>query len=244
MNTKNQVIVLDAGNTAVKIGVFKNDEIEHVFRVSFEEFHQFIQKNENFRTLPAIISSVLTAEKTDILKKYFDKIHELTPKSVLPIELNYLTPETLGKDRICNAVAINQINKQNNSVSIDIGTCLKFDFVSDKGIYQGGSISPGINLRYKALNDFTDNLPLLKDHTKTALIGKNTNLSIHSGVINGIEAEINNLMHRYMEEYEGLTFFMTGGDAKYFDFHRKNNIFVDENLTLKGLFYIYLLNAH
>ena len=244
MNTKNKVIILDAGNTAVKIGVFKNDEIEHVFRVSFEEFQQFIEKNEYFRSIPAIISSVLTAEKTDILKKHFDKIHELSLKSVLPIELNYLTPETLGKDRICNAVAINQINQQNNSVSIDIGTCLKFDFVSDKGIYQGGSISPGIQLRFKALNDYTDNLPLLKEFSKSKLIGKDTRESIHSGVINGIEAEINNLMQRYTEEYEDLTFFMTGGDAKYFDFHRKSNIFVDENLTLKGLFYIYLLNAH
>jgi type III pantothenate kinase len=244
MNAKNQVIVLDAGNTALKIAVFENEEIKQVFRISFEEFPQFIRKNENFRTIPAIISSVLNFDKTTILKKHFDKIHELSPNSLLPIGLNYLTPETLGKDRICNAAAIYQFNKHNNSVSIDVGTCVKFDFVSDKGNYEGGSISPGIQLRYKALNDYTDNLPLLNELTKTELIGKNTHQSIHSGVINGIEAEIKNLMQRYYEEYEDLTFFMTGGDVKYFDFHGKNNIFVDENLTLKGLFYIYLLNAH
>jgi type III pantothenate kinase len=244
MNTKNQVIVLDAGNTALKIAVFENEEIKQVFRVSFEEFPQFIQKNGHLKTIPAIISSVLSAEKTKSVKDYFNYIHELTFKSSLPLKLNYHTPETLGKDRICNAVAIYQFNKHKNSVSIDVGTCVKFDFVSNKGIYEGGSISPGIQLRYKALNDYTDNLPLLNELTKTDLIGKNTHLSIHSGVVNGIEAEINNLILRYMEEYEDLTFFMTGGDSKYFDFHRKNNIFVDENLTLKGLFYIYLLNAH
>jgi len=187
---------------------------------------------------------VLSAEKTTILKNLFKSIHELTIHSILPIDLNYLTPDTLGMDRICNAAAIVGLNQYKNSLSIDIGTCVKFDFVSAKGVYQGGSISPGIQLRYKALNDYTDNLPLLKYNGQIALIGKNTHESIHSGVINGISGEINNLMQRYTEEYEDLTFFMTGGDAKYFDFHRKNNIFVDENLTLKGLFYIYLLNAH
>ena len=244
MNTENQVIVLDAGNTAIKLAVFKNAEIESVYRFNYTQLFQFLFENPEFKTYSGILSSVLSTEKTAEIINSFNHIIELTNKSVLPFEVNYKTPLTLGKDRICNAAAINHLKKNTNCLSIDIGTCIKFDFVSANGIYQGGSISPGIQLRYKALKDYTDNLPLLNDFTTPELIGKSTDESIHSGVMNGIQSEINNLMFRYNEEYEDLTFFMTGGDVNRFDFHGKNNIFVDENLTLKGLFYIYLLNAH
>lgn len=244
MNTENKVIVLDAGNTAIKLAVFKNEVIEVVHRLNYEQLFQFLNENPDFKSVQGILSSVLSYEKTAFILNSFNQMIELTNKSILPFEINYKTPLTLGKDRICNAAAIKHLTKNKNCLSIDVGTCIKFDFISANGIYQGGSISPGIQLRYKALNDYTDNLPLLNEFTSSELIGKSTKESIHSGVMNGIQAEINNLMIRYDEEYEDLTFFMTGGDVNRFDFHRKNNIFVDENLTLKGLFYIYLLNAH
>ena len=107
----------------------------------------------------------------------------------------------------------------------------------------GGSIAPGIDLRYKSLNDYTGKLPLISNKLNTQLVGNDTKSSIHSGVINGINAEINGLIEMYSEQFSGLTFFMTGGDARYFDIDSKNDIFADENLTLIGLYEIYQQNA-
>jgi type III pantothenate kinase len=133
--------------------------------------------------------------------------------------------------------------KTKYAVSIDVGTCIKFDLVSCEEGYLGGSISPGIRLRYQSLNDYTGKLPLLSNKTSVDIVGTDTELSMQSGVINGIKAEINGVMDQYRSQYSSLTFFMTGGDAKYFDIHTKNDIFADENLTLSGLYEIYKYNA-
>lgn len=244
MTGKEIVFVMDAGNTALKIGVFQNGELIENHR--FEgEYHETISLlNKRYDSPQSILSSVLNISQTQKITAIFKNCFLVNNSSKFPINFDYKTPLTLGIDRICNAVASSFLAPNTNVVSIDIGTCIKFDFVDKTKLYHGGSISPGIQLRYKSLNDYTANLPLLHETSKVPLIGKSTSESIQSGVINGIQAEINDLMFRYTQEYKDLTFFMTGGDAQYFDFPRKNNIFVDENLTIKGLYQIYLLNAH
>lgn len=241
LNKKEPYIVVDAGNTRVKIACIIDGQITSVQSFSLDEVLNKTAPITDLNNHKGIISSVLNKVDTTLLSNCFRNTLLFTSELKLPIALNYETPETLGKDRIANAVAIHSRTKS-NAVSIDFGTCIKFDFVSAEGNYQGGSISPGIHLRYKSLNDYTDNLPLLSGTEKTPLIGKNTNQSILSGVMNGIQAEINQLISRYNQEFNDLTFFMTGGDAKHFDFHAKSNIFAIENLTLEGLYQIYLLN--
>jgi len=239
-----KVMVLDAGNSAIKIALFENGEIIEIHRFSSNEISEINSYYQSQNKPDCIISSVLTKERTFEIYRNLQNVLLVDQKTPLPIHIEYKTPETLGIDRICNAVAMAAMKANYRSVSIDIGTCIKFDVVNEKGVYLGGSISPGIQLRYKSLNDFTANLPLLNFTNKTGLIGQTTNESIHSGVINGMQSEITQMIKRYQEEYEDLTFFMTGGDMQYFDIPRKNNIFVDENLTLKGLYQIYLFNAH
>lgn len=243
MTNQSTVFVLDAGNTTIKVGVFKNNELTQVQRFESSN-HELLRdwKNE-IDDAPCVLSSVLSVKQTNQLASFFKHCLIVQHSTPFPLEFAYKTPETLGIDRICNAVAVSQASPQKNVVSIDIGTCIKFDFVDAKGIYQGGSIAPGIHLRYKSLNDYTANLPLLNATNKTPLIGQSTAESIQSGVINGIQAEISHIIQRYSLEFDDLTFFMTGGDSHYFDIPRKNNIFVDENLTLKGLYQIYLFNA-
>lgn len=240
---KNDVVVVDAGNTSVKIGVFKNGEINHLTRTSFKEFLDSTIIHDEIKAINGIFSSVLTSEQNQQISKRFPKLKQFNALQKLPIELDYKTPTSLGVDRLCNAIAAWRLNPNKNSLIVDVGTCVKFDFVSQKGIYQGGSISPGIRLRYQSLNDYTANLPLLSAFDKANLIGKSTIESIHSGVINGINAEILRLIQQYEENCESLTIFVTGGDAKHFDFDLKNNIFVNENLTLYGLYETYLFNA-
>lgn len=244
MTKQNTLLVLDAGNTSVKIAVFINGEITEIQRFETNNIDSIEAWSKKFYNTPSILSSVRSLEETNQLARMFFSCLVVKNDTSLPIQVRYSTPKSLGIDRICNAIAIAKNCPNQNVVSIDLGTCLKFDFVNDKNEYLGGSISPGIQMRYKALNAYTSNLPLIDEYTSAPLIGMSSKESIHSGVVNGIQAEINQLMQRYSEEFNDLTFFMTGGDIHYFDFPLKNNIFVDENLTLKGLYQIYLFNAH
>jgi type III pantothenate kinase len=242
MEGKTDYIVIDAGNTFIKIALFKLSDIIEIQHFTIDELELVFKSNPEFQTLPGILSSVLSKENTSKILSLFLNCIELTSETKLPFQLAYATPSTLGKDRICNAAFAFYKNLNGNAVTIDIGTCIKFDLITSEKGYEGGSISPGIQLRYKSLNDYTANLPLIDNHGKIALVGKTTYESIHSGVINGIQSEINDLIIRYTEKYEGLTFFVTGGDAKHFDFDSKNNIFAIENLTLRGLSQIFLFN--
>lgn len=242
MNKMNSVVV-DAGNTAIKIGFFIEGELQQFSRISWDDFMAENPLTEKIKKYKGIFSSVLTPEQNQQIREHYPDLIQFSSQHKLPIELDYKTPTSLGVDRLCNAIAAWRLNPNKNSLIVDVGTCLKFDFVSQNGIYQGGSISPGIRLRYQSLNDYTANLPLLSAVDKTNLIGKSTTESIHSGVINGINAEIERLIQQYEENFDSLTIFVTGGDAKYFDFDLKNNIFVTENLTLYGLYETYLFNA-
>ncbi|TXI84280.1 MAG: type III pantothenate kinase [Crocinitomicaceae bacterium] len=246
MDKKPTVLVIDAGNSFLKIALFENGEITRIQRIKHSEIDKLTQYYDQVGRPQVILTSVLTIEQTKFIFSLFDSCFNVNRETKLPIRINYKTIETLGFDRICNAVAIHSVNSthKNGGVSIDIGTCIKFDFVDEIGTYQGGSISPGIDLRYKSMNDYTANLPLLNTREKCDLIGKSTHESIQSGVINGIKAEIDQLIQRYSSENGDLTFFVTGGDAQFFDFGGKNGIFVNENLTLIGLYQIYLFNAH
>jgi type III pantothenate kinase len=239
---KKQTIAVDLGNSFIKIGFFLTNTITAVKRVSWADFIESEALYSDLNQCKGIISSVLSPQQNEIVQKRFPNLLFLNNSTKLPLKLNYEPPEKLGKDRICNVVGAWFQNKHQNSLAIDIGTCIKFDFVSKDGIYQGGSISPGMNLRYKSLNDYTANLPLLNETGEIQLIGKSTKESIHSGVINGMNAEILGLITQYEQKYDTLTIFVTGGDSKHFDFATKNNIFANENLTLEGLYQIYLLN--
>ncbi len=239
MNSKIDLYIIDAGNSRIKLGVCIKGEI-----VSLSSFNSLaLLKQELEPNVPIAISSVLNSNFEQDFKKYENPIFWINHEVKLPFKIKYLSPTTLGIDRICNVAAIFNTNQFTNRLIVDIGTCIKFDFLNDKNEYEGGSISPGLKLRYKALNLFTDKLPLIEISEKVNLIGNSTESSIQSGVQNGIESEITGLISKYREKYQDLSIYITGGDAHYFDLAQKNNIFADEILTLKGILEIYLLNV-
>lgn len=240
MKLNNQVVAIDAGNTSIKVGLFENSILKKTYRIDSKELTDIAT---SFKTNNSIISSVLSKEETAKISKLFNQPILLSSDTKLPIKLQYETKNTLGIDRICNAVYAHSQLKKGIGVIIDVGTCIKFDVVSEEGHYLGGSISPGIQLRYNSLNDYTGNLPRLKIKSKTMITGVDTATSIQSGVINGIQSEIQGFIDQYSSQFQNLTFFITGGDAQYFEFHSKNSIFANENLTLLGLNNIYEFNA-
>ena len=135
------------------------------------------------------------------------------------------------------------IPKQNNLI-IDIGTCITYDFIDSKNIYHGGAISPGFNLRYSSLNDHTSNLPLLEFKEIDTLIGSNTEDSIHSGIYNGIIAEINYHIEKLFIDYNDLNVVITGGSSKFLLNRIKNAIFADQDFIAVGLNYIINYNEN
>jgi type III pantothenate kinase len=151
--------------------------------------------------------------------------------------------ETIGIDRLCNVAGAMKTFESEHCLIVDIGTCIKFDFISAKNVYLGGSISPGINLRYRALHEYTSKLPLIDSKANASIIGDSTASSIHSGVINGIMHEIQGIILRYEKDFGQLKILITGGDASYFEFPQKSNIFANKNLTLEGIVEIYEINA-
>ena len=229
-------LVIDQGNTAVKLGLFDGDQLilKAVFLNDEQGFAQpWLQSNVT-EPVNVIVCSVVAAE-FELSAIPALSFFRLDTSINLPLKNNYKTPETLGKDRLSNAVGAWKNNPSGNSLVIDLGTCIKYDLVSAKGEYLGGAISPGLAMRFKALHEFTDQLPLLETTITAEDFGTDTSSSMSAGVKQGIIHEINGFVARYSQQFNDLTIFMTGGDLKYFDKAFKNPIFALPDLTLIGL---------
>lgn len=240
-------IVIDAGNTRIKIATFINNQLTNVLPLSWEE-ENLHEKLREFVEFKSIFCSVADDKKNETLIDLLQPDLVFDYSTEVPVDLsNYKTISTLGRDRIANVTAAKKFSKSCNALIIDCGTCIKFDLVAE-GKYLGGSISPGVQMRLTALHQFTGKLPLIsfsqKNLTQNPLIGTSTKSSILSGVMNGVQHEINGFIEDYNRNFENLTIFLTGGDAKLFDLHNKNTIFVDSYMTLKGLFLILRHNGY
>ena len=230
--------VLDAGNTNIKICRVENDQI-----IQMEVFSDIEKGLSRLKNQDVILVSVIKDSIHELLIEHCCSVFLIDYKHNLPFASSYESMETLGVDRLCNVAGMLKYAKNKSSLCIDIGTCVKFDFLAQGIDYKGGAISPGIRLRYKSLNDYTHKLPLLTELESLDIIGTDTKKSIISGVLNGLKAEIIGVIERYEHEFGPIHIYLTGGDARYFDIPQKNNIFAVKNLTLEGAVEIYKLNA-
>ncbi|GHV23956.1 hypothetical protein FACS189428_7920 [Clostridia bacterium] len=160
--------------------------------------------------------------------------YELNPQLPVPLTIDYKTPQTLGMDRIAAAVGAVAQQPGAHLLVIDIGTAITLDFVTAAGVYKGGNISPGPELRFKALHHFTNRLPLINEEGNLPVWGYDTSTAIRSGVIGGIVRELDSYIAEYKKNDTILTF-LTGGYAFYFESKLKNATFADGNLVLRGL---------
>ena len=224
-------LIIDIGNTLVKYAVFNNDQLVEILKTSEIETGKANTLIKEFDIKNVIISSVRKEMNWNL---DVEVIH-LSHKTSLPINLNYKTPETLGKDRIANIVAVSEEYPNKNAVVIDAGTCITYDFINKNKEYLGGRISPGLEMRYKSLNEFTELLPKLSVSGESKFIGDDTDSSILSGVEQGVLSEVDSLISVFRKENEDLIVVVTGGDTFFFENALKNSIFADQNLVLKGL---------
>ena len=230
-------LVIDIGNTKVKVAVFELDTI--ITAVVCEEINlvKELKRISNQYTFKrSIVSSV-----KDINEEYLEELQKLpfliilNTDTPLPFKNLYATPSTLGNDRIALAAASVCIHPFKNTLVIDAGTCITYDFINAKNEYLGGAISPGIAMRYKSLHQYTGNLPLLSKNEEFNIIGTSTKSSIHSGIINGISCEIKGVIAQYKQDFGDLTIVLTGGDTKFLSKQLKNSIFAHQNFLLRGL---------
>lgn len=229
---------LDIGNTLFKAGVFEGEElVEKKVATSVEELTEWVKDQ---RIEMGIVSSV---RKELTLPLYFPLIFFGSENVSLPIKNLYLTPETLGKDRLAAAIGAKALFPHTPSLVVDMGTCITFDMVNEEGEYLGGAISPGFQMRFKAMHHFTAKLPLAEIPTgPVELIGRDTQECLQSGVLNGIKFEIEMAMISYRTKYPNLKVLLCGGDAQFFESIIKGDIFAFPELVLHGLNHTLLYN--
>ena len=232
-------LVLDLGNSFGKIAVCEGSQVIETAtyeRITSREIAYFHTRYPEMKG--AIISSVVndSREIIDYLNHLYNICIELDHATPIPLVNKYRTPDTLGYDRIAAAVGVHTIRPKKNVLVIDAGTAITYDIVTSNGEFLGGNISPGIEIRFKSLNKYTNRLPHLeRPDEKPPLLGSSTREAIQSGVVNGLLYEMDGFIGAISQNHPKLQVVLTGGDAKYFVGKLKSSIFVDLNLNLIGL---------
>ena len=245
MSLNSPVLVVDVGNSLTKVAIFQGDDIillEKHQQLSSDQLSVVI---DNHSISKVIVSKVgeFSAKIEDFLSQTCKTIF-FDSSTPLPIKNCYATPQTLGSDRLAAAVGASALFPNKNVLVVDSGTAITYDLVTGNGDYLGGAISPGISIRFKALNQFTAKLPLLSITEDYPLVGSDTYSSISSGVLNGVVYEVDGYIDEVKKQYSPLEIVFTGGDSFFFDKKLKNSIFVHPNLVLFGLNRILIHNEN
>lgn len=242
------IIAIDIGNTSIKIAVVDYLNIHKIIRSSKETF---IEDLQNLLSIYTEIDEVAVSNVSHFPKEFFQylkikfqSVFLVNTEALLPFNNNYQSL-TLGNDRIALvAGALFLSTKNSPKLIIDAGTCVTYDFIDANKTYLGGAISPGLRLRYESLHNFTANLPLLTPQPVLNITGKNTETSIHSGVVQGLSLEIEGVVKAYKKKHQDLEVFITGGDSELLIKQFKNRFFAAPFLTLQGIYYLYQFNKN
>lgn len=230
-------LCFDFGNTRLKVGIFQQDEfLEEIYLPddSDETIQALLRDKKPDRT---ILSSVIhhneNIEKILSEQTAFHKLSHLT-------KINFTTPvgkpETIGADRLALMAAAVHFYPGQNSLVIGLGSCITYNFINQYHEFLGGSISPGMDMRFKSMHDYTAKLPLASADWNFPLTGYDTKTNLQSGVIVGIINEIEGFIEKYGEKYGNFNVVLTGGNSAYFASQLKYRIFADHNFLFKGLY--------
>jgi type III pantothenate kinase len=216
-------LAIDVGNTLAKAALFEQNTLKKYIDRLDEQSLQHLLAQEKIEKV--IISSV---------NPYSETLVNLIPSTVGVVKLNYSlpipirhlyqTPQTLGMDRVAAVVGATILYPFANRLVIDAGTCITYDFIDKLNVYHGGSISLGLQMRFRALHEFTAKLPLFSKENfieEMPFIGNSTETSMVSGVINGTLREIEGFINMYAKKFENLQVVFCGGDAAFLTKHTK-----------------------
>lgn len=239
-------LIIDIGNTLIKMAVFDRQGL--VWEQSVERLLPAML-DELVSARPQIDSAIVcstrgaASEVADMLRPRVKRLVEFSAQVPVPITNAYLSPETLGCDRLAAAVGAVTAYPERNVLIVDFGTAVTIDLVTADGTYRGGCISPGMQTRFRALHDYTATLPLCHPTQEQGLQGLTTRQAIELGVMNSLSFEIEGYISRMQEQIGDLCVIFTGGDANLFVKRIKNTIFANCNLVFCGLNRILEYNA-
>ena len=238
-------LIVDIGNSSAKAALFEGDRLVEEFRVEHEALPSFFADRAMDGDIrAAIVSTVipLGEEVERAIEQLEFPCLRMSARLKMPFRIAYQTPETLGADRLA-AVAEACAQKPGcDLLVIDVGTAITYDIITADGLYLGGNISPGIDMRFKALNHFTGKLPLVNKEGERYAVGITTETALREGVLQGVDKEIDGYIREYREKYPHLLVFLTGGGTFFLDNRAKNHTFADNLLVVKGLNRILTLN--
>ena len=232
-------LCLDFGNTRQKVGVFKGRDFLKEINLPDTSLISIEDLLNEWNPEKIILSSVINhdpAIETYLAAK--SKFHRLNHTSQLPLTTPVGKPETIGADRLALVAAAVDLFPHSHNLVIGLGTCITYNFINNQHEFLGGSISPGMNMRFRAMHEQTALLPYIKAETQFPLIGYDTKTNLLSGVIWGMSKEIDGIIDEYALKYSNFNVLLTGGDMPFFVPHLKNKIFADPNLIFKGLYAI------
>jgi type III pantothenate kinase len=230
-------LCFDFGNTRLKCGIFKGKELKEVIVLDDDNINTIKRIVEDQNASKSILSSVvnhnpdletLLAEKT--------KFHKLNHHSKLPFATPVGKPETIGADRLALVAAAVYFYPKHHNLIIGLGSCITYNFVNKFHEFLGGAISPGLEMRFKAMHHFTAKLPLAEPNSNFPLVGYDTKTNLQSGAILGMAKEMDGIINEYALKYSNFNVHLTGGDMRFFVPLLKNKIFANPHLIFNGLY--------
>jgi type III pantothenate kinase len=231
-------LCLDFGNTRLKAALFQNHQLQETFLLH-NAVPDLLDLLDRLQPEHSILSSVINHEpQVDQLLAERTNFHRLSNGSKLPFTIPVGKPETVGTDRLAIAAAAVFLFPQKNNLAIGLGTCITYNFINQQHELLGGSISPGMEMRFRAMQEFTAKLPLAKTTWNVPLIGYDTVTNLQSGVVLGMAKEMDGIIDMYEERFGNFNVLLTGGDGGIFQPHLKKKIFADPDLIFKGLYAI------
>ena len=238
-------LLIDIGNTRIKFAIASDQIVETGFLPEFSEIEidKLIRQKGGFNS--CIVSAVRDLDQCMInnIKTRFSNFLILDENTMIPVKNNYQSKSSLGKDRLAAIVGAHNIFNKSHVLVIDFGTAVTFDLLEGENGYMGGTISPGLSTRFRALNEFTGKLPLFDKKETDLFIGTDTESAIITGVQNGMIFETQGYISYLEKKYPGLKVILTGGDADFFAKYLKSTIFAEPNLVFIGLNTILQYNA-
>lgn len=236
-------LTIDIGNSRIKWARFNGRNVVESGMTPEADLESLKALMRFHRGDAFSVSSVVSLEKGFLLFCKEENALMIDHTTPIPIKNRYATPTTLGVDRLCAAIGAKSLFPDDPVLAIDIGTCIKYEFVNKQGEYQGGNISPGLQMRFASLNDYTSKLPKLKPQKTAGPIGRTTDQALHLGVQQGMLFEIQTMIETMRTLHPGLKTVGTGGDLPFFVNDLKTHIFADLLLVLRGINEIYLYNS-
>ena len=236
-STDSMNLCIDIGNSSCKVGIFKYKRIVHLERLPLDNLGDALMRLiDSFEITACMICSTRKMKKS-LQRKIASRVEclVLTHKLKLPITIKYKTPSTLGTDRIAAVVGAYMQNPGKDHLIIDAGTCITYDLVDRSGQYLGGNIAPGVEMRIRAMHDYTAKLPLVEMKLNPDYVGNSTTTALQNGAVWGTLFEIEAFIKRVKSTYRRINITLTGGNAEFLAENLKTKIFVSPNLVLTGL---------